>query len=183
LIRQYGLRVKAGQEFFGLFSDAAGDSWLASLPSPGEYSAWEVVAQAAQDFEGSLGGDGQKNYLSLPNLFDLDPDNPDDIAKFQASLEGVKRKPDKSLDKVDPKSDFKPRFEGLMAWRLDADPANLVRSAESKIISLIREGRKKPSDIVKAVWGDVDFRSRPYNGKSGVKSLIEKLVKDLGEKQ
>ncbi len=179
LLRQYGMRVKAGQEFFGLFSDAAGDSWLASLPSPGEYSAWEVVAQAAQDFEGG----GQQNYLSLPNLFDLDPDNPDDIAKFQRTLEGVKRKPDNSLDKVAPKSDFKPRFEGLMPWKLDADPANLVRSAEPKIISLIREGKTKPSDIVKAVWGDVDFRSRPYNGKSGVKCLIEKLVKDLGEKR
>jgi hypothetical protein len=183
LLRQYGMRVKAGQEFFGLFSDAAGDSWLASLPSPGEYSAWEVVTQAGQEFEGGLGEDDQQNRLRMPNLPNLDPDNPDDIAKFQASLESLKRKPDESLGKVEPKSSFKPRFEGLVPWKLDADPTNLVKSAEPQIISLIREGRTKPSDIVKAIWGEVDFRSRPYNGKSGVKTLIEKLVKDLGSKQ
>jgi hypothetical protein len=180
LIRQYAMRVKSGQEFFGLFSDAAGDSWLASLPSPGEYSAWEVATQAGQDFEAVSGENKPQNPLSMPNLPNLDPDNPDDIAKFQSSLEQLKRKPDKSLDKVEPPSDFKPRFGGLMHWKRDSDPANLVKSAEPQIISLIREGKTKPSDIVAAIWGEVDFRSRPYNGKLGVKSLIEKLVKDLG---
>jgi hypothetical protein len=181
LIRQYAMRVKSGQEFFGLFSDAAGDSWLASLPSPGEYAAWEVATQVGQDFEAGLGEDKPQKGLSMPNLPNLDPDNPDDIAKFQASLEMLKRKPDESLGKVEPKSDFKPRFEGLMPWKRDSDPANLVKSAEARIISLIREGKTKPSDIVTAIWGEVDFRSRPYNGKLGVKALIEKLVKDLGD--
>jgi hypothetical protein len=182
LIRQYAMRVKAGQEFFGLFSDAAGDSWLASLPSPGEYSAWEVVTQAGQEFEGGLRDDEGENRLRMPNLPNLDPDNPDDIAKFQASLESLKPKPDESLGKVESKSGFKPRFEGLMPWKRDCDPQNLVKSAEAQIISLIREGKTKPSEIVSAIWGDVDFRSRPYNGKLGVKALIEKLVTDLGKK-
>ncbi len=181
LIRQYAMRVKAGQEFFGLFSDAAGDSWLGSLPSPGEYSAWEVVTQAGQELGAVLGEDELQRRLSMPNLPNLDPDNPNDIAKFQASLEKLKRKPDESLDQVEPKSDFQPRFEGLMPWKRDADPAHLVKSAEPQIISLIRAGKTKPSDIVTAIWGEVEFRSRPYNSKFGVKALIEKLVKDLGE--
>jgi hypothetical protein len=75
LIRQYAMRVKSGQEFFGLFSDAAGDSWLASLPSPGEYAAWEVATQVGQDFEAGLGEDKPQKGLSMPNLPNLDPDN------------------------------------------------------------------------------------------------------------
>jgi hypothetical protein len=55
--------------------------------SPGEYAAWEVATQAGQDFEAGLGEDKPQNPLSMPNLPNLDPDNPDDIAKFQASLE------------------------------------------------------------------------------------------------
>ena len=69
----------------------------------------------------------------------------------------------------------------MIPWKQKTNPASLVKKTKTQNISLIREGKTKPSDIVKGIWGDVDFKSRPYNGKSGVKVLIEKLVKDLGK--
>ncbi len=58
-----------------------------------------------------------------------------------------------------------------MPWKAEANPRKLVESARSQIEALVKqEGITQPSEIAPKIWGDVvNFKSRSYNGKEGVK--------------
>jgi hypothetical protein len=67
---------------------------------------------------------------------------------------------------------------GFLEWNQAAEPTALVDEAKEEIVNLICQGMTKPKDICLKVWGEkVNFQSKPYNGKNGVKVLIENLVK------
>lgn len=73
-------------------------------------------------------------------------------------------------------------FEPVLPWTSMASSAKLFESAKAQITQLIRQGYTKPFEICTVIWGKaVNPYAKPYNGKEGVKHLVEKLIKDMNQ--
>lgn len=76
----------------------------------------------------------------------------------------------------------KTNFEQVLPWSSTAKSARLFESAKGRIAQLIGQGYTKPFEICTVIWGKaVNPYAKPYNGKGGVKNLVEKLIKDLNQ--
>jgi len=72
--------------------------------------------------------------------------------------------------------------EPILPWSPTANPTRLFESAKGRMTQLVEQGYTKPFEICTAIWGKaVNPYAKPYNGKGGVKSLIERLIKDLNQ--
>ncbi|MEX0272053.1 hypothetical protein AB3R30_23290 [Leptolyngbyaceae cyanobacterium UHCC 1019] len=83
-----------------------------------------------------------------------------------------------------PTSDVAREIDSLyvLPWSSTAKPGRLFESAKGRITQLIGQGYTKPFEICTAIWGNaINPHSKPYNGKGGVKNLVEKLIKDMNQ--
>lgn len=86
--------------------------------------------------------------------------------------------PSEEVNHVSSETDFEP----VLPWSSKASSVRLFESAKTRITQLVGQGYAKPFEICTAIWGKaVNPYSKPYNGKEGVKHLVEKLIKDLNQ--
>lgn len=172
---EYGLRLAQYRhtqdkkdKHFGLFK-GDGALYLASMLAPDEWQ--EVIAEAEATYgldedwvqdESNPGESGSTSQVD-DELLNL----------LKRRLEGSW-----SLSEEDEEQELE---VGFLEWSESAEPTALVEGAKEQIVDLIGQGMTKPKEICLKIWGEgINFQSRPYNGKKGVKVLIEELVKSVG---
>jgi hypothetical protein len=137
-------------KYYALVKVPGINPFIASLPPKGYYHSEQEYAPV-----------GRRDS-------DLDPDNPVDRERILKQLETSLNKGEKE-----------PETNEILEWSSNANPRLLVETAKARIISLIQEGVTKPADICRAIWGEIKTQSLPYNGKNGVKSRIEYIIKQM----
>lgn len=175
---QHKLRKDAGQRFLMFVKVAGKSGFLMQQPEPEAYSHDLVQSPTnptASEFESAL----EQTWQNSPDW--IEPDSPPVENPETPELIDLNRLSQLGEDgQFEEDGQFLPKKRQIKPWRKTAKPDELVASAQGQIARLIQEGMTKPYEICVAIWGEtIDPRALPYNGKNGVKVLIERMLENL----